>query len=390
MKTKVLFSLMSIIVLSLFGFNDSNNNVYINLEQNIDSLFSQGDLMGFSACIIKNNKIEWMYAKGMADNENNIPVSSSTVFMLGSTSKVFTGTALLQLYEEGKFDLDEDINKYLPFKIRNPNFPDSIITFRMLLTHTSSLKDVYPYIFELYGKGDQIGITFEEILRNCYYPEGSQYKVSNFAKFKPGEKWNYCNLNFILIAYLVERLSGKSFNEFTRKRIFNPLQMNETGWFYADFDTTHIAVNYQRNENDSIRLSRVNHYHWPGYADGCLHTSCIQLANFFQMLMNSGNYNGKQILKPETVSLMLSKQNISGTPVKFTPPIIDYGLSWMVTECNSRIYFMHGGGGSGIMTLVWFNPELKSGAIIMLTGDWNKDKMRYDSILFPLFCEYLK
>ena len=264
MKIKIHFLLVFIALTFTSGCKVNNKEKYSNLEHNIDSLFTKGDIMGFSACIIKNSKIDWIFTKGMADNENKIPITSSTVFMLGSTSKLFTGTAIMKLYEEGKFDLDEDINKYLPFEIRNPNFPDSVITFRMLLTHTSSLKDVYPYIFDLYGKGDQTGISFEEILKNCYYPEGNQYKVSNFAKFKPGEKWNYCNLNFVLIAYLVERISGMPFNEFTRNRIFNPLQMNETGWFYADFDTTHIAVNYQRNEKDSIKLSRVNHYHWPG------------------------------------------------------------------------------------------------------------------------------
>lgn len=96
---------------------------------------------GVAACVVKDDRVIWTGAYGWANFEDSIQVADTTVFKLASVSKPYTGTALMQLYQEGFFDLDDDINDYLPFVVVNPNFPDSVINFRMLLTHTSSIND---------------------------------------------------------------------------------------------------------------------------------------------------------------------------------------------------------------------------------------------------------
>jgi hypothetical protein len=172
--------------------------------------------------------------------------------------------------------------------------------------------------------------------------------------------------------------------------------MNETGWFYSDFDTTHIAVNYDIDTNDVNKKARIYHYSWPGYSDGCLLTSTLQFANFIKMLMNNGSYKGKQILKPETVKAILTPQNVKIPAFKIIPPTLDMGLTWMVTEVDSQKYFMHGGEGSGITTLAFFDPISKQGVIMFFTGIYLKETgeyatkpKRYTSILFNLFSKYL-
>ena len=106
---------------------------YKALENSIDSLLKPGDIVGFSACILKENEVVWSMVRGMADVENKISVNTNTVFILASLSKTVTGAALMHLYDKGLFALDDDINGYLPFKIRNPDFPDVPITFKCYL-----------------------------------------------------------------------------------------------------------------------------------------------------------------------------------------------------------------------------------------------------------------
>jgi CubicO group peptidase (beta-lactamase class C family) len=395
-KSTVVIILVSALTLLTFGSREGMIE-YSSLEQSIDSLLAPGDVVGFSACIIKDGRIAWTMNRGMADLENSIPVTDNTIFQLASLSKTVTGAALMYLFDNGKFLLDDDVNKYIPFEIRNPNFPDQAISIRMLLTHTSSLNDVRPYINKLYGSGDQRSVPFGEIIKNCFNPEGSYYSSENFLNAKPGEKWRYCNLNYVLIAFLVEQISRESFPDYTRKNLYGPLEMNETGWFYSDFDTTHIAVQYENDPLDVAKKVRVPQYSWPGYPDGSLKTSIIQFANFIIMLCNEGYFNDKQILKPETVSEILKPQNVKMPPIKIVPPMLDMGLTWMVTDGDSIRYFMHGGEGSGITTLAFFNPNTKTGAIIFLTGQYLREDgefaqnpKRYSSLLFELFSKYLK
>ena len=399
MKNKVAVGSSCVFIILLFMecHSQSINNIqYKALENSIDSILNSGDIVGFSACIVKEKEVVWSMVRGMADVENKIPVNTNTVFILASLSKTVTGAALIKLYDKGLFALDDDINGYLPFKIRNPNFPNVPITFRMLLTHTSSLNDNRDYINELYGPGDQRTISLGDIIKNCFDTTGSHYVTQNFLKFKPGDKWRYCNSNYVLIAYLVEQISEKPFSEYTKENLFQPLDMNETSWLFSDFDTTHIAVNYDIDTNDVNKNIRVCHYSWAGYPDGCLITSTPQFASFIIMLMNQGKYKGKQILKPEIVKEILTPQNVKIPPYKIIPPMLDMGLAWMVTESGSQMYFMHGGEGSGITTLAFFDPISKKGVIMFLTGIYLKETgeyaakpKRYSSILFNLFSNYL-
>jgi len=115
-------------------------NTY-NLDSFIVAKMSQYHIPGLAASIVKEGDIYWTCAYGFANIEDSIEVTDTTLFMLASVSKTVTGVALMQLWEAGLFQLDNDINNYLPFEVHNPNFPDSVITFRMLLTHTSSIND---------------------------------------------------------------------------------------------------------------------------------------------------------------------------------------------------------------------------------------------------------
>lgn len=121
--------------------NDKNNSIDSLIEKKMD----QTGIVGIGAAIIIDKKLAWTKGYGFADRENKIPFSPTTIMNIASISKTFTGFCIMKAVEEGKVDLDEDINHYLPFKIINPNFPDEKITLRHLATHTSGLADRYPF-----------------------------------------------------------------------------------------------------------------------------------------------------------------------------------------------------------------------------------------------------
>jgi CubicO group peptidase (beta-lactamase class C family) len=340
------------------------------LENEISAVFAKDKLAGMSACVIKNNEVVWQWAHGWADIENKIPVTVNTLFMLASVSKTITGATLLHLYDKGKFSLDEDIDDFLPFKIRNPKYPDEPITFRMLFNHTSTLNDDFEIISPLYGDGDVTSPPLEELVRGFFTPGGKYYKQTNFIEKKPGQTFHYSNLNYVVIAYLVELLSKESFSSYCKKNILNPLNMKNSSWFLSDLNQKEVAVHYKIDENQEKKLKRVRHYGWPGYADGCFRSSIPQYTNFIKMLMNDGVFDGKRVLSSKTIAEMFTAQKIKDIPPEDNAlPMVDRALTWRIIEMSGQKYFVHLGGGTGITTLVLIDPIKKSGIIWFCTGE---------------------
>ncbi len=214
------------------------------LDKFIEAEMQAQKIPGLAACLVKSGKIVWSKGYGWSDIKRRVPMDpQSTIQNIGSIAKTVTATAAMQLWEEGKFDLDDDINQYLPFPVRNPSHPDRLISFRSLLTHRSSIADSSAYSSS-YGCGDP-GIDLATWIK-AYFTVGGRYYVEekNFHPWKPGEKHQYSNVGFGLLGFLVERLSGESFDVFTKKRIFDPLGMKASGWMLSGIPRESHAVPY--------------------------------------------------------------------------------------------------------------------------------------------------
>ncbi len=194
-----------------------------DIEKSIDKIFAGFDhinLPGAAVAVVQNGEIVFKKGYGSANLEYDIPVTPETIFHVASVSKQFTVFALLLLAEEGKLSLDDPIQKYIS---EVPDFGQEI-TLRHLATHTSGMRDQWDLLNLAGWRWDDV-ITKEHILKMV-----SKQKELNFT---PGEQYMYCNTGFTLLAEVVARVSGKSFNEFTRKRIFTPLNMTNSQ-FYDD------------------------------------------------------------------------------------------------------------------------------------------------------------
>jgi CubicO group peptidase (beta-lactamase class C family) len=181
----------------------------------ITGLIRIGHFPSLSGCIILDDKVVWSKGYGFYDIENRKPATEYTTYIVASISKTITGAALMQLYDKGLFGLDDDVNEYLPFSLRNPNFPDIPITFRMLLSHSSSL-NIAPDSFSWsnFSRDPPVSWYPYPWIEEYVVPGGKYYdpEVWN-SEYPPEEKTDYANVNFVVCAFLVEILSHEPFIE---------------------------------------------------------------------------------------------------------------------------------------------------------------------------------
>ena len=288
--------------------------------------------------------------------------------MWASSSKVVTGAAVLKAMSEKGIGLDAPVNAYLPFKVVNPAFPGTPITFRMLLTHTSSILYDVDTGHDLYGDGDAT-MPLGEFLREYLVPGGRFYKPTNYSASAPGSAWAYSNINASLLGYLVERITGTPFNEYCRKALFRPLGMREASWFLRDLDVSHVAVQYTA-VRASGRPRRVAPYGWPGYPDGMLRCSANEMLRMMAALLGGGLLDGKWLLARATVAKIFKPQGIDPVQLKGRSPLVslDMGLVWRLLDLDGRRIWSHNGNGDGMATAVLLDDKTKSAAVVWISG----------------------
>jgi CubicO group peptidase (beta-lactamase class C family) len=334
------------------------------LDSMITAIMSSNSIPGVSACIIDDGKIEWEGYYGYSDIETNTQVTDSTLFLLASISKTITATAIMQLWEEGLFNLNDNINDYLPddLQVVNPNFPDDIITFKMLLTHTSSLNDDWYVLYDLKVEGDS-PVSLYNFLINYLVPGGSYYdSVFTYNSWSPGTILDYSNVGFALLGYLVEVIADTSFPGYCKKNIFQPLQMNHTGWLLSEVEENLLATPY------NPYYYPYQQYGIPWYPAGTLRASAIALANFLIAYMQMGQFGDIKILDSTTVHLMTSVQNPNVSEIWGLGWIID-DIEFYLTGLPGKIYYGHDGSSYGFETAMYYNVDDKKGIIVLTNGD---------------------
>jgi len=323
----------------------------------LDSCFlaqmENSHIPGVTACIIKGGEIQWIGAYGDANIELGIQMDTTTLFYLASVSKTITVTTLMQLWEEGLFELEDDINDYLPFSVTHPVDSLEPITFKMLCTHTSSIKDDWDIMPTYWGQDSPIPLG--EYLFDYLNPDGTNYDPNlNFYYQSPGTNYHYSNIGVALIGYLTEVIGDSTFTYQTKERIFDPLQMNETAWFLSELDTMNIAMPYNWDSTGYTPFGFYGRSHYP--ASQC-RTSVNQLANFLLCYMSGGTHLGQQILQSSTVDMILSPQVPQINPA--------VGLIWHKRTSLNKLWWGHTGGSAGAATVMYFCPEEDYGGIIL-------------------------
>lgn len=328
------------------------------LDSAVQIFMTQNHIAGLSAAVIDSGKISWTGYYGYQNIEQKKPVTPQTLFAIASSSKTVTAAALMQLYGKGKFKMGDDINKYLPFKVRNPDYPNTPITFGQLLRHRSAIRDNIDYLgpFWLVNKGDPT-LPLGPFLKDYLTVGGKNYDAKkNFFQEKSDSAFHYSNIGVALVGYLVERISDMPFDKYCKQNIFTPLEMNTTAWYIKDLDTNNLAMPY--DYSDSLKqFVKLGFGGYPDYPAGTLHTTAAQLANFLISWTQDGRFNNKQVFKQSAVQLL-------------TPTETNLGYyTWFLNGTDKgELIYNHNGGDSGVMSFIAFNPKTKKGMIFMMNG----------------------
>ncbi|MBN4073124.1 serine hydrolase, partial [Crocinitomix catalasitica] len=260
-------------------------------------------------------------------------------------------------------DLDEDINNYLPFAVDNPNFPADSITFRMLMTHTSSIVDNNPVLDTYYSVGDPT-ISLANVCQQYFDVGGSDYDpVNNFSTTAPSLIYAYSNIATALAGYCVEVVSGMPFDAYCNLNIFDVTCMYKTSWYLSDFDTMDVVRPYAWSGSTYVPYT---HYGFGDYPDGQLRSNVTALANFVIAYLQGGTFNGGQLLSSASISEMLTPQVPSLDPTQ--------GLNWYTEQIflsggGTIDLWGHNGGESGVSTDVYMNPANDIGIVVLSNGE---------------------
>ena len=287
-------------------------------------------------------------------------MTTETVSVLASVSKTFIGAALMTLYDQGRFALDDPINDHLPFEVVHPDFDDVDITFRMLLTHQSGLIDGDA---DLEYEGDP-EITLEDFVRGRFLPDGDYYSEDHYGE-EPGTEFEYTNDGIALMGYLVEAISGTSFEAYSQQSLFEPLGMTATSWFLSGVDGQVVA---RPHEPDGTSFVTLPH---PGFGDfpaGQLRSSAAQVARFLQMFQDDGSFGGRQVLESETAAAMLTVADEGAGGERGA-----VGLVWFRSDRGGRTSWEHDGSIFGYTTHAAMLTEEDVNVVLLSNGEARND-----------------
>lgn len=259
------------------------------LDGVVPQQIERDNIAGATIAIVKDGKILFAKGYGYADVSTKKPVSAEeTLFRPGSISKLFTWTAVMQLHEQGKIDLDRDVNEYLDFKL--PDAFGQPITLKNILTHTPGFEEQIKDLFVIDTNAPNLGEYVKTHVPTRIYPPGKVPAYSNYAT--------------ALAGYIVERISGKPFTEYIDENIFKPLGMNHSTFVQplpanlADG----MSGGYRLATDEAVPFEMVT-----AFPAGSLSSTASDMSKFMLAHLQGGELNGQRILKPETARLMHSR-----------------------------------------------------------------------------------
>jgi CubicO group peptidase (beta-lactamase class C family) len=396
-------SIVLVIALSLFGCKNEKNNQKLKEElfshlndsitNKIDSTYVMGLLKGFSVAVVDEDKILYEKGFGYRDIDTTLLYTSSTVQPVGSVSKTLIGVSLIKAVELNLLKLKDPINKYLPFKVTNPNHPNDEILIEHLAYHTSSIIDVNEiylsvYFLESNIKGDNEGaydffknpeerISLEEYLTNALDTKSNNYSKESFSSNKPGDKREYSNIASDLCALIIQNASKKNFREFTSEYILKPLGMNSSGWRFEDVEHA------EQSRLFAYKDMMISKYSESSYASGQFMTSSEDLALFLRELIRGYKGNG-ELLSKNGYNMLFSKKKFDG---KTYGHFIEFTDNWLDIKDN---IIGHNGADYGVFSGMYFNPERGTGKIMISNTDtdfydnldvWPETKKIWESLI---------
>jgi serine beta-lactamase-like protein LACTB len=334
-RAVVLFSLVLVLgTLTVSGAETADR--FAPIEKLVTDARTEFGTPGISVALVVNDELVWSKGYGLADVENEVPAKSNTVYRIASISKPISVTAVMQLVEEGKVNLDDPIQKYVSY------FPDKplTITLRHIMTHTSGIRHYKP------GEMD-MKEHFEDL------EDAIQIFKDDPLLFRPGTLYSYSSYAYNLLAGVVEKASGLTFEAYLKERVWGPAGMTSTRLEHIGEIVPHRTRQYVKaGPNGRVRNAPYADLSikWAG---GGIISTVEDLARF-HIALNTG-----KLLKPESLAEMYTPYTLADGNQS------DYGLGWDIqTDEQGRTWIAHGGGATGGSTYLLRYPKGKLAVVV--------------------------
>jgi len=343
---------------------------YSSADSAIQVIMGSHKVMGMSIAVVKKSKLVYAQSFGLKNQETKTALNNSDIFRIASISKSFSATAIMQLVEKRMISLDDDMSKLVGFIIRNPKYPETPITLKMVLSHRSSINDSQGY-FSL----DAINPAKNPNWAKCY---------NNYA---PDSGYMYCNLNYNMAGTIIEKISGERFDRYIQNHILQPLQLYG-GYCVDSLDKQKFATIYEYSTDSAKFIASPNAYaarseeianYTMGYSTpvfsptGGMKISASDLAKYMIMHSKMGKFNGKRIIarrSAKQMQTMISEKEQYGLALSKSNKLIE-GV-WLTG---------HTGSAYGLNSAMFFEPNKQYGFVVIINGSEQKYLNGFNEVL---------
>jgi CubicO group peptidase (beta-lactamase class C family) len=335
----------------------------MNLDHIIQPFIDNQSLLGTAVTIIKNNEVVYSKGFGKASVETNLEVTPTTLFSLGSVSKIICATLVMRLVEEGRLELDTPIITYLPdLKFSNQNLGNKI-TLRHVLSHTTGLP----------ASGKTRGPRYPEALGEFVHEQIPYYSFLA----EPGKVFLYSNTVFCIAGHVAEAVTGKYYDALIQEYVLDPLGMTSVSFDPAIYATYPLALPHTKEENQPFQVLHRLSYNQSGNPSAFAYGHVLDLARLATMFLNKGHYEGKLFLNPLSIQEMYKPEGKYHT-LGQTHPIDntnrDYGLGFWSGIYKDKHFVGHDGRDSTYVTAFHLFPH-DNAALLLMTNYANEDAL---------------
>ncbi|HRO47022.1 serine hydrolase [Agriterribacter sp.] len=355
---KKLVSLSLLLLFSVFAFAQKNkiqpDKRLAGLDTALEKLLKDWKAAGFAVAVVEKNKVIYSRGFGYRDYAAKKPVTPNTLFAIGSCTKAFTASLLGMLEKDGKLSLDKKATGYLPALHFFNAGMDEKITVRDMMSHRTGLPR-HDYSWYLFPAASR-----DSLLQRIQYQEPNT---------GIREAWQYNNFMFLTQGMIAEKISGKSWEENIKEKIFTPLGMSRSNLSTNDMEKDEDAsLGYGLKKDSSIK--KLSYFNIDGMGPaGSINSSVTEMANWVMTWINNGQFNGKEVLPGSYIREAISAQMAmgGGIPEKESPDIYfsNYGLAWFLSSYRGHYRVEHGGNIDGFSASTSFFPSDSIGIIVL-------------------------
>jgi CubicO group peptidase (beta-lactamase class C family) len=322
-------------------------------DEYVSKAIKDWEVPGVAIAVVKDDKIVFAKGYGVRELGKSDPVTANTIFAIGSSSKAFTAAALAMLVDEGKLKWSDPATKYLPdFQLFDP-YASREVTVSDLLSHRVGLE-----------RGDRLWYATaydrNEVLRRIRYLKPSSSFRSRFG---------YQNVMFLAAGQIVPSITGKSWDDFLRERIFTPIGMNSSSTSISAFkDVKDLAAPHSKI-NDKIKAVSYRLIDNIGPA-GSINSNVTDMAQWLRLQLGAGKFQDKQLISAASIKEMQAPHTIIPLEGLFTSiypeaHFLSYGMGWFLSDYRGRKMVEHGGAIDGMRAAVSMIPEEKLGVVVL-------------------------